>query len=131
MAIADSPAGALRSGPRAAPAVPPLPPRIHVAIGPPANTSASVCRGGRLAREVAGRVHEVHIEAAIDRGPAFGEGGAPLARGAGFAIHQLLAAMPELRAPPAELRQTIGAYRAHLASRIHYSGPVRPVDLRV
>jgi len=39
--------------------------------------------------------------------------------------------MPELRGPPADLRQTIGAYRAHLASRIHYSGPVRPVDLRV
>jgi len=130
MAIPDSPV-ARRSGSPAAPVVRSLPPRIHAAIRPPANTSTSVCRGDRLAREAAGRAHEVHIETAINRGPAFGEGGAPLARSAGFAIHQLLAAMPELRGPPADLRQTIGAYRAHLASRIHYSGPVRPVDLRV
>ena len=57
--------------------------------------------------------------------------GAPLARGTGFLIHQLLAAMPELRGPPPDLPQTIGAYRAHLARRIHYSGPIRPVNLRV
>ena len=105
MAIADSPAVARHGGPPAAPVARPLPQRIHAAIRPPANTGTSVCRGD--------------------------PGGAPRAHSAGFAIHQLLAAMPELRGPPADLRQTIGAYRAHLASRIHYSGPVRPVDLRV
>ena len=143
MAIADSPAVARRSGPPAAPVAgaraprpqdagrPPAPPRTHAAIRPPANTSTSVCRGDRLAREVAGRIHEAHIEAAINRGPAIGEGGAPLARSAGCAIHQLLAGLPELRGRPADLRQTIGTYRAHLASRFHYSGPVRPVDSRV
>jgi hypothetical protein len=105
MAIADSPAIARRSGPPAAPVARPPPRPDHAAIGPPERTVASLG----------------------DNAP----GGAPLGRTAGFAIHQLLAAMPELRGPPPDLRQTLGAYRAHLASRIHYSGPVRPVDLRV
>jgi hypothetical protein len=56
--------------------------------------------------------------------------GAPT-RSNGFLIQQMLAAMPELRGPPQGLPQTISAYQAHLAKRIHYSGPVRPVDLRV
>ena len=105
MAIADSPAIARRSALPATPAARPLPRPDHAAIRPPAHVVAS--SGGS------------DLEGAL------------LARSAGFAIHQLLAAMPELRGPPADLRQTIGAYWAHLASRIHYSGPVRPVDLRV
>jgi hypothetical protein len=104
MAITDSTALAWRRGLPAAPGAGPLP-QPHAAITPQARAAASL--GGS------------------------GLDGAPLVRGAGFAIHQLLAARPELRGPPADLRQTIGAYRAHLASRIHYSGPVRPVDLRV
>jgi hypothetical protein len=55
----------------------------------------------------------------------------PLARSAGFVIHQLLSAQPELRGPPAARAQTIGAYQSHIAKRIRYSGPVTPVDLRV
>jgi hypothetical protein len=53
------------------------------------------------------------------------------AGGTGFVIHQLLAAQPDLRGPPPDMPRTIAAYRAHLALRIHYSGPVGPVDLRV
>ena len=105
MGIADSPATARRSAPPAVPVARPLPQRAHTAIRPPA--------------------------AAATSSPGGDPGGAPLARTVGFVIHQLLAATPELRGPPADLRQTIGAYRTHLASRIHYSGPVRPVDLRV
>ncbi len=52
-------------------------------------------------------------------------------RSAGFTIHQLLAAQPELRAPPASRTRTIAAYQAHLATRVRFSGPLLPVDLRV
>ena len=105
MVIADSTRVAWRNGPPAAPSPRPPPQRAQAASGPAAGAATSP--GGS------------------DRG------GAPLARTAGFVIHQLLAAMPELRGSPPDLRQTLGAYRAHLASRIHYSGPVGPVDLRV
>jgi hypothetical protein len=57
--------------------------------------------------------------------------GVPLARSAGFVIHQLLSAQPELLGPPPGRAQTITAYQAHIAKRIRYSGPVTPVDLRV
>lgn len=50
---------------------------------------------------------------------------------AGFLIHQLLSAEPELDGSAPDRRQTIAAYQAHLARRIHYSGPVRPVDLLI
>jgi putative transposase len=53
------------------------------------------------------------------------------ARSAGFTIHQLLAAQPELRARPASRPRTIAAYQAHLATRVRFSGPLLPVDLRV
>jgi hypothetical protein len=46
-------------------------------------------------------------------------------------IHELLAAAPELASAPPSRTQTVAAYRAQLARRIHYSGPVIPVDLRV
>jgi hypothetical protein len=52
-------------------------------------------------------------------------------RGTGFALQQLLAAQPELRGPPASRSRTIAAYQAHLTTRIRFSGPVMPVDLRV
>jgi len=107
MAIAERTAIARRRGPAATPAaVGARAAPAAAGLGPPARDS-----GARPWRP----------------GPA----GAPLARGTGFLIHQLLAAMPELRGPPPDRPQTIGAYRAHLASRIHYSGPVTPVDLRV
>jgi hypothetical protein len=51
--------------------------------------------------------------------------------GAGFMIQQLLAARPELGGAPANRQKTIAAYQTHLAARIHYSGPVTPVDLRI
>lgn len=54
-----------------------------------------------------------------------------LERATHFSIHQLLADAPELgRAPPSPLR-TLAAYRAQLVHRIHYCGPIAPVDLRV
>jgi hypothetical protein len=74
-----------------------------------------------------GRSARALLGAPGDSGPA---GGAPT-RSNGFLIQQMLAAMPELHGPPQGLPQTISAYQAHLAKRIHYSGPVRPVDLRV
>jgi hypothetical protein len=46
-------------------------------------------------------------------------------------IQQLLAARPELGGAPANRQKTIAAYQTHLAARIHYSGPVTPVDLRI
>jgi hypothetical protein len=55
----------------------------------------------------------------------------PSDRSAGFTIQQLLAAQPELRGPPASRPRSIAAYQAHLATRIRFSGPVTPVDLRV
>jgi hypothetical protein len=107
MAILDRTAIARRTGLAAAPpATRPRPERAHAGIGRPACDPAATPGGTALA-------------------------GAPLARGTGFLIHQLLAAMPELRGPPPDLPRTLGAYRTHLASRIHYSGPVMPVDLRV
>lgn len=100
--------------------------------------SPVIVRPSGLPTALASRLLPQHVQPALDPAPgatlALGgsdPGGAPLARSAGFAIHQLLATMPELRSPPADLRQTIDACRAHLASRIHYSGPVGPVDLRV
>ena len=54
-----------------------------------------------------------------------------LARSTGFAIHQLLSERPGLRGPGPGPAQSIVAYQALLARRVHYSGPVRPVDLRV
>jgi hypothetical protein len=54
-----------------------------------------------------------------------------LERGTHFLIHELLAAAPELgRAAPSGPR-AVAAYQAQMARRIHYSGPVAPVDLRV
>jgi hypothetical protein len=54
-----------------------------------------------------------------------------LERATSFLIHQLLAAAPELCTMPPSRPRTLAAYRAQLAQRIHYSGPVIPVDLRV
>jgi hypothetical protein len=48
-----------------------------------------------------------------------------------FLVHELLAAAPELGIGSPSRRQAVAAYQAQLARRIHYSGPVIPVDLRV
>jgi hypothetical protein len=48
-----------------------------------------------------------------------------------FLIHELLAAAPELGSTAPSRARTVAAYRAQLAQRIHYSGPVIPIDLRV
>jgi hypothetical protein len=63
-------------------------------------------------------------------GPAPDPPAAPGLARAHFLIHQLLAEAPELAAPPSRPR-TLAAYQAQLAHRIHYSGPVAPIDLRV
>jgi hypothetical protein len=108
---------------------------------PPPTLPASVAGGAALARR-----HDLAAEPSCLRprraspGPpadapagALERTGSAIARagGSGFVIHQLLAALPELRGPPPDMPRTIGAYRAHLALRVHYSGPVAPVDLRV
>jgi hypothetical protein len=48
-----------------------------------------------------------------------------------FLIHQLLAEAPELAAATPSRPRTLAAYQAQLAHRIHYSGPVAAIDLRV
>ena len=64
--------------------------------------------------------------------PARGDLGLPrLERTTHFSIHQLLAETPEFGAAPPSLPRTLAAYRAQLAHRIHYSGPIVPIDLRV
>jgi hypothetical protein len=54
-----------------------------------------------------------------------------LERATHFSIHQLVAETPELGRAPPSLPRTLAAYRVQLAQRIHYSGPIAPVDLRV
>ncbi len=54
-----------------------------------------------------------------------------LERGTHFSIHQLLAEAPELGRTAPSRPRTLAAYRAQLAHRIHYSGLIAPVDLRV
>jgi hypothetical protein len=46
-------------------------------------------------------------------------------------VHELLALQREQGAPPLRREVILAAYRAHLAGRIRYSGPLTPVDLRV
>jgi hypothetical protein len=95
--------------------------------------------GSPVASERLGRPAPPHPEPLPERsrpgptpGAATDELAAPrLERATHFLIHELLAAAPELgRAPPSGL-QTVAAYQAQLLRRIHYSGPVTPVDLRV
>jgi hypothetical protein len=65
-------------------------------------------------------------------GAATGEIAAPrLERATHFLIHELLAAAPGLGLTPPSRSRIVAAYQAQLARRIHYSGPVIPVDLRV
>jgi hypothetical protein len=64
--------------------------------------------------------------------PATGEFAAPrLERATHFLIHELLAAAAGLGMTPPSRSRTVATYQAQLARRIHYSGPVIPVDLRV
>jgi hypothetical protein len=51
--------------------------------------------------------------------------------GAAFHVQRLLAQHPERGAPPPGRQVMLPAYRAHLAERIRYLGPLMPVDLRV
>jgi hypothetical protein len=55
---------------------------------------------------------------AIDRGPA-------------FQVHSLLAQQSEHATPPLRRDMVLAAYRAHLAGRVRYYGPITPVDLRI
>ena len=64
--------------------------------------------------------------------PASGRVAPPkLERTTHFLIHELLAALPELGTAPPSRPRTVAAYQAQLAQRIHYSGPVIPIDLHV
>jgi hypothetical protein len=46
-------------------------------------------------------------------------------------VHVLLAQEREPNAPPPRREVILAAYRAHLAGRVRYFGPLTPVDLRL
>ena len=100
--------------------------------------AGSSAAGERLGRPGALRLDRPPPEAPRP-GPSATPGAAPtsalalpkLERATHFSIHQLLAAAPDLGRTAPSRPQTMAAYRAQLAHRIHYSGPVAPVDLRV
>ena len=54
-----------------------------------------------------------------------------LDRSAVFQVHILLSPALEHGAPAPGRKVMLAAYRAHLAERIRYFGPLTPVDLRV
>jgi hypothetical protein len=58
-------------------------------------------------------------------------GAPPCDRGAAFQVHELLARQREHGAPSPRREVILAAYRAHLAGRIRYSGPLTPVDLHI
>jgi hypothetical protein len=51
--------------------------------------------------------------------------------GAAFHVHEVLAQEREPNAPPPRREVILAAYRAHLAERVRYFGPLTPIDLRV
>ena len=55
----------------------------------------------------------------------------PFDRSAAFHVQKLLAQDLDRGAPPPGRQVMLAAYRAHLAERIRYFGPLTPVDLRV
>lgn len=66
-----------------------------------------------------------------ERTASFGHIAPAFDRGAGFHIQTLSASNAELGAPPPCRKAVLAAYRAPLAGRIRYYGPLTPVDLRV
>jgi hypothetical protein len=93
-----------------------LPPPLHKLNGPP-------CRG-----------HEVAAAYLWSTGQQVASTVSSAARlngGAAFHVQRLLAQHPERGAPPPGRQVMLPAYRAHLAERIRYLGPLMPVDLRV
>ena len=54
-----------------------------------------------------------------------------LDRSAAFHVQNLLAQRLERGAPPPGRNVMLAAYRAHIAERIRYFGPLTPIDLRV
>jgi hypothetical protein len=48
-----------------------------------------------------------------------------------FQVHSLVAQQSEHATPPLRHDVVLAAYRAHLAGRVRYYGPLTPVDLRI
>jgi hypothetical protein len=97
--------------------------------------AGSAGAGERLAPAAARRPGRTAPQPAPPRAPAgaaTGQVALPrLARATHFLIHQLLAEAPDLgRAPPCPTL-ALAAYRAQLAERVRYFGPLAPVDFRV
>jgi hypothetical protein len=78
------------------------------------------------------RAHEAawHLRPAGRQAASCGSRAPSIDRGAAFHVQILLAQLQERSAPPGRSCM-LAAYRAHLAERIRYFGPLRPVDLRV
>ena len=79
------------------------------------------------------RAHEAaawHPRPASRHAASCGSRAPSIDRGAAFHVQKLLAELQERSAPPGP-NAMLAAYRAHLAERIRYFGPLTPVDLRV
>jgi hypothetical protein len=67
----------------------------------------------------------------IRQAPPCRSGAPPFDCGAGFQVQLLLAQDAERTAPPPAPEVMLESYRAHLARRIRYFGPLTRLDLRI